>query len=256
MIHVERGAVPDGFAAHTAEWRRECEDKQQKNPEYSPSTFWTLVRKRKAMKQYTEILFNAFRNKCAFCESKVKHVSPEHIEHYRPKEKDKFPELMFNWENWLLSCPTCNTNKGTKFPYCDDGEPCFLEPTVDEPGEHLDFLRAQILSRTNRGEKTVQEIGLNRESLTANRARWLMTVDLLLLLACCVSEAHTGARKLLIWAMQPEAPYTAMTRAYLQRNAPKLAASNTTYPFVEEHRQLERIAELVAQYHEQLQQLI
>jgi hypothetical protein len=36
----------------------------------------------RAMKQH---LFELFDNKCAYCESRVLHVSPGEVEHYRPK---------------------------------------------------------------------------------------------------------------------------------------------------------------------------
>ncbi len=251
MISVERGPEPEGFAAHAAKWWNEFEEKQQK---YSLSTFWVLVRKRKAMRQYADVLFKVFRNKCAFCESKMKHVSPAHIEHYRPKEKDQFPELMFVWENWLLSCPTCNANKGTKFPLCDN-EPCFLDPTVENPDEHLDFLRAQILSKTTRGRETIKEIKLYRTDLEQQRKWWLMQIDILLLLARFIPEAYTEARELLIWSMQPDAPYMAMTYAYLTEITPKLAHPEIPHPLIEINNPLERITKLVEQYNNQLRQL-
>ena len=129
-----------------------------------------------------EALVEMFDNKCAYCESRMKHASPAHIEHYRPKNENKFPDQMFVWENWLLSCTTCNTMKREKFPYCDDGQPCFINPAIEDPGKHIDFLNAQILARTDRGEITIREIVLDRAPLVEERARWLNCVNIILLL--------------------------------------------------------------------------
>ena len=48
-----------------------------------------------------------FHGKCAYCESKIRHVSDPHIEHYRPKRT--FPRLTFAWDNLLLACGICNS---------------------------------------------------------------------------------------------------------------------------------------------------
>jgi uncharacterized protein (TIGR02646 family) len=55
-------------------------------------------------------LKNIYHKKCAFCEQQVE---LRHVEHYRPK--DTYYWLAFSWDNLLLACPLCNTNKGTNF---------------------------------------------------------------------------------------------------------------------------------------------
>src|SRR5690554_6216280 len=57
-----------------------------------------------------EALNIIYKGKCAFCEQKEELT---HVEHFRPK--NTYYWLAFSWDNLLMSCPTCNTHKGTNF---------------------------------------------------------------------------------------------------------------------------------------------
>lgn len=48
---------------------------------------------------------------CSYCERRMPFdlLAVEHIKH-----KDKYKKLETDWRNFLLSCPPCNTTKGTK----------------------------------------------------------------------------------------------------------------------------------------------
>ena len=75
------------------------------------------------VKEALEIIY---KEKCGYCESKVKHCATLQVEHYRPKNKvddqdsptDGYYWLASEWSNLLLSCPRCNQQgaKGNKFP--------------------------------------------------------------------------------------------------------------------------------------------
>ncbi len=69
-----------------------------------------------------EALILIYNGKCAFCEQKEE---LSHIEHFRPK--DIYYWLAFSWDNLLMSCPTCNTHKGTDFEI--DGNLAIFENT-------------------------------------------------------------------------------------------------------------------------------
>ena len=99
-------------------------------------------------------------------------------------------------------------------------------------------------------------VGLNRTPLEDERAQWLMTINALLLLLCCVPEANTETRELLIWAMQAQAPYSAMTYCYLRQKTPRLADPETPHTPVTLRDPQERIAGLVEQYADRLCELI
>ena len=120
---------------------------------------------------------------------------------------------------------------------------------------HLDFSGARILGRTQRGEETIKLVGLDRSPLEDERALWLMNIASLLLL-CCVPEASAEARELLIWAIQADAPYAAMTRCYLRQKTPRLADPQIPHAPVTLHDPQERIVALVEQHVGELYELV
>lgn len=251
MIHVDRGAPPPGFDIDSEGW---WEEYQALDPRPTASAFWSTVRKRAKMRdEYAPALKRAFADKCAFCESKPEGVAAAQIEHYRPKGNDLFVHLLFHWDNWLLSCPICNTRKRDQFPDCD-GEPCLINPAEEpDPGTHLYFVGAFVKHWTERGEKTIKAVGLDRSTLDDRRRQWLSDIDKLLLLVM-VPEVRAEARELLIWAKQDDAQYTAMTRCYLQEKQPEFA--QTEHPRVTPNEPTERIRALVDLHQAQIAALL
>lgn len=66
------------------------------------------------------------RNKCYLCERKPPH-SPE-IEHLRPHENGKYPELKYSWKNLFYSCRHCNLVKKAPRYAVDVLDCCEEEP--------------------------------------------------------------------------------------------------------------------------------
>jgi hypothetical protein len=164
---------------------------------------------------------------------------------------------MFSWTNWLLSCGRCNEKKWAHFP-TRRGKPCLLNPVDDEPRQHIDFKRALILGLSERGQKTVDLLGLGRSPLNAARAIWLTFIESLLLLASFahVREVKEEARNLLIWSMQDDAPYSAMVLSYISTMAPKLALPPVPHLLITEAGQQERIRQLVQQNADVIAQML
>lgn len=54
---------------------------------------------------------------CSYCENAYRHSRDLHVEHVLPKSNKLSAHLSTSWDNFLLSCPTCNgmDNKGTKY---------------------------------------------------------------------------------------------------------------------------------------------
>lgn len=254
MIRVNRPSEPPGFLQQRKLWEKELQTGMNQPNPVPVTTIWRIFRQRKAMQVFAEMLFTASHHKCVFCESKTENVSPLHIEHYRPKNTSAFLIYMFDWRNWLVACMACNSNKGERFDICDD-RPCLLDPTTEDPGEHIDFLSAQIIPKTIRGKKTIEQIRLHRIDLEKARALWLLDIEKLLLLAIRVPEARTTARELLIWAMQDDAPYAAMARSYLRRYAPKLADPAIPHPTVQLDEPARKLNEILNRYQAELQEL-
>ncbi|MDR3009460.1 MAG: HNH endonuclease [Sphingobacterium sp.] len=55
-------------------------------------------------------LRDLYYNKCGFCEQRIE-IS--HVEHFRPKSD--YYWLAYSWDNLILSCASCNSNKGDRF---------------------------------------------------------------------------------------------------------------------------------------------
>ncbi len=84
------------------------------------------------------------------------------IEHFEPKSRR--PLRTFCWHNHLLACSHCNSNyKRTEYP-CDDFGQCLLiDPSVDDPFDHLELLPAtgKFKAKTRKGDETLRVFGLN-----------------------------------------------------------------------------------------------
>jgi uncharacterized protein (TIGR02646 family) len=95
------------------------------------------------------------------------------IEHFWPKTP--YPQHMFRWPNLLLCCTECGRFKGSRFPLQDDGEPLLLDPSIENPWDHLDFdpitgrltarYRLELGDYSPKGVQTVQVLRLDREHL-------------------------------------------------------------------------------------------
>ena len=233
MFQVSRGVAPHGFQQKSANLLAAFYTARNADPKTTPSKFWSSVRKK--LREEATILATRLHFKCAFCESRASHVQNPHIEHYRPKGRPEFEHLMFDWNNWLLSCGRCNESKWQYFPDCG-GVPCLLDPALDDPIGHVEFCHTMIEGISIRGWRTIQLLDLQRVPLTRERGSWLIKIDILLLLAALAIDANvkTESRRLLLWSMQADAPYSAMTKRHLRRRAPKLAQPAVPHPHISE----------------------
>lgn len=99
-----------------------------------------------------------------------------HIDHFRPRSID--PLSTFTWENYLLACSICNSNyKRDAFPVDHNGEAVLLDPTVDEPADHLQFSpttgRYDPIPGSAKADESIRVFGLNRSLLEqARRDAW------------------------------------------------------------------------------------
>jgi uncharacterized protein (TIGR02646 family) len=254
MIRVERGGPPAGFEERAAELARRFTEARNQAPALTASKFWQRVRPE--LRADAAELAERFHHKCAFCEARMEQVQHPHVEHYRPKGRAEFEARMFDWGNWLLSCGRCNDSKWKHFPDCG-GMPCLLDPTVDEPGEHLLFQRQEVEGLSERGRETVRLLGLDRSPLSRERASWLVKVEALLLLAALSRQqrVRSEARRLLIWCLQDDAPFCAMTRAFLDEHAPKLASPAKPHAKVSEEDGMAQINQLVRDQRDEIRRL-
>jgi uncharacterized protein (TIGR02646 family) len=142
-------------------------------------------------------LRHAQYDKCCYCESKFLATSYGPVEYYRPKgavqqalgQKKEYPGyywLAYDWNNLLFSCTACNTKKGELFPLIDKKararshhdditmeQPLLINPTVENPRDHIHFREDMPEYLTETGKITIQYLDLCRAQLKADRREWL-----------------------------------------------------------------------------------
>lgn len=129
-------------------------------------------------KQIKDALVKETGGKCAYCESKVRHITHGDIEHVVPKSK--VPEKAYDWENLTLACDVCNENKGDT--YSSDpalSQDALIDPYVDDPNDHFLFLREVVTPRPDslRALATEQVIKLTRGELLERRRERMTFLD-------------------------------------------------------------------------------
>jgi len=154
-------------------------DERQSAGTFDRIAYWKGARKTKPLRTVLSTLniMAGSRQRCMYCLDS--HGAD--IEHFWPQAA--FPGKMFLWENHLLCCTECGRIKGDRFPIVN-GKPLLLDPTVDEPWDHIDFdpdtgkLVARFDVSTDdysvRGVVTVQTLKLDRRE--ALEAGYLKTI--------------------------------------------------------------------------------
>ena len=195
-------------------------------------------------KYVKDILMRMHHKKCCYCETKRYTPSDLHVEHFRPKgavrqsraEKDKYPGyywLTYCWDNLLMACPDCNTTKDTMFPlenpaqrarsHNDDlTKECerFVNPTVEDPRDHIRFVEDLPVARTKRGCHTIEGLDLRRSALNGQRLERIreveMAIDFVELVKDMDSPANETlekaheARRFIEGAKQPDSKFSSM----------------------------------------------
>lgn len=98
-----------------------------------PDMQWHNARRNQSVKSAEKILrtLTGARKRCMYCEDS----RGTDIEHFWPKAP--YPAFVFRWPNWMWACAGCNRAKGTRFPRDADGAPLLIDPTADDPWDHL-----------------------------------------------------------------------------------------------------------------------
>lgn len=175
MMPCHRGEAPDLLQRFGAEVGQEYAAKRRENPTHQFR--WP---QREGQSLYTvahEALKRMTAGRCPYCDADaITATGKEEIDHFRPKTREEFYELVCAWDNLLLACSACNKAKldqwdeallrpdedGYDFPRffsyrADTGE---LEPNPAAPRPHQ-----------HRAQQTIQIFGLNRAGACEARRR-------------------------------------------------------------------------------------
>lgn len=129
MIKIEKNDKPKILEDNAKKWTDEyltALEKQELVPNY--------IKYRYQNSEIKEALEKETHGKCAYCESKFKHIAFGDIEHILPKNKNARPDLYVEWTNLTLACEVCN--RINKKDYYDPSDP-IINPIIEEPEQYL-----------------------------------------------------------------------------------------------------------------------
>ena len=107
MIKITKTAKPDVLEKNAAEWTRVVLDKLAAGEKLTSTD--------DARYRHAEVkaaLVAETHGKCAYCESKLKHIHHGDVEHMSPKSLE--PVTRYEWRNLTLACEICNQNKSKR----------------------------------------------------------------------------------------------------------------------------------------------
>ncbi len=254
MIRIHKPAPPASWVGKAARARAtHCRLVTRYRPDYvAGRRKLTFDSKLYAHEDVKATLLQAQHDKCAFCESKFKHVAYGDIEHFRPKggwvqtPGDKLTSpgyywLAYDWDNLLYACQLCNSrHKGNLFPLLNPAAritdhrdtrplsseaPLFIHPALEDPEDLITFdddapiPASRALLHRRRAQTTIEELGLTRSALGERRRAKLANLKKLVKTLIIIAKKRTDDLTLhqLAASTQPHHQYASMARAYLRR---------------------------------------
>lgn len=172
MIKITKLPKPKILEENDTQWTQEYQRALNKE---IPLT--DTIKNRYNQEEIKQTLTEETHGKCAYCESKIKHISFSDIEHILPKSKR--PDLYVEWTNLTISCEVCN--RINKNDYYKPDDP-LIHPIFDNPSEHLMALGAILykVPGSRKGELTISILDLNRTDLIEKRREKLTAFQMLI----------------------------------------------------------------------------
>lgn len=172
MIKLTKKPKPKILIKNEKKWTQEYCECLSKDIKPSPQ-----IANRYNNPEIKSVLEEETKGKCAYCESKIKHITYGDIEHILPKNKNARPELYVEWTNLTLACEQCN--RSGKRTYYDPSKP-LINPYKDNPDEHFQALGPMICANDERAYITEHILKLNRPELIERRIERISSVEKLL----------------------------------------------------------------------------
>lgn len=126
-------------------------------------------------RRFHDDLVATFFGHCGYCEE----ISRGEIDHFRPKSR--FPELVYEWSNWVFACHDCNSFKGEKWPSDGFVDPC-ARSRIARPEIYFSFdtLTGEVIpnegitpGRRTRAMRMINDLRLNEDHHLRKRSQWL-----------------------------------------------------------------------------------
>lgn len=160
MIKLTKGPEPAVLTNNSATWTKIVVDKLGSGEKPTDTE--------KGRYRHVDIkaaLIAETHGKCAYCESKLRHITYGDIEHVTPKSKH--PSRWFDWTNLTLACDVCNTEKDE---FVGDHD-TFVDPYAVDPEEHFWHMGPTIFPSpgSDSAVRTERLLKLNRPELVERR---------------------------------------------------------------------------------------
>ncbi len=174
MIKLSKSKKPQVLVDNANQWTKEYLDCLNANQKPSDT-----IAHRYNHPEIKAALEEETAGKCAYCESKIKHIAFGDIEHILPKKKTARPDLYVDWNNLTLACEICNRTCKKDY-YCQENP--LINPYIDDPNDYFIFLGTVISAKYNnsRGFVTENTLELNRTELVERRNERLQSINKLL----------------------------------------------------------------------------
>lgn len=159
MIKLTKGPKPKILLENAEAWTATLLSKRAAGIEPTPAE-----KTRYRHKEIKSALEKETSGKCAYCESKLKHIHHGDVEHIYPKSLD--PSKQLDWENLTLACEICNQNKSNRDPRLE----FIIDPYINAPDRHIFFVGSMAFPLgTSEGISTITLLDLNRTALVVMR---------------------------------------------------------------------------------------
>ena len=176
MRWIDRGPEPPGVAGYARQFTQGWVDHFRDNIGGQPTDFfWS---------EFRPALGNRSANICWYCERQCEPASEAGgkaatVDHFKPRSR--FPELTYEWTNWVFSCRRCNAeNKQDKWPALGYVDPCAGDGQ-ERPEQFFDYdmLTGEIIPHPaldgdakRKAEVTIDDLGLNEIDVRFYRVNW------------------------------------------------------------------------------------
>lgn len=176
MRWIDRGPEPDGVAGYASQFTQGWIDYFQHQTGGRPTdSYW---------REFRPALGSRSGNICWYCERQCEAASElsgpaATVDHFRPLSR--FPELAYEWTNWIFSCCRCNgENKQGRWPNSGYVDPCEPEP-AERPDQYFDYDTAtgELVPKSglpaearNKALQTIDDLGLNKLDVRFYRLDW------------------------------------------------------------------------------------
>lgn len=171
-------------------------------------------------RDFVDELRHCFAGCCGYCEVRCK----GEIDHHLPK--NQFPDLVYEWHNWVLSCHDCNQSKGSHWPPSGFLDPCSTATFCDTPSccFAFDWKTGEVLPHPDlspqnreRARTTINILGLNLSFRLKTRLDHIKGLDTLLELG---QHNPKQASERIARLTLPISPLCSLTRCYLANALP------------------------------------